>query len=69
MKKVYNIEIDCPNCALKCQEAVNKLDFVESCEINFITQKMTIDYDMSNDNLKKVVKTCKQIEPDFSIEA
>lgn len=68
MKKVYNIEIDCPNCALKCEDAIKKLDGIKSCSVNFISQKMTIEADDVDAMMKSVIKTAKKIEPDFEIE-
>lgn len=67
MKKTYNIEVDCAVCAKKCEDAINKLDEVSFCNINFITQKMTIEADDIDNILKKVIKACKKIEPDFEI--
>ena len=43
MKKSYKVEIDCPNCAAKVENAVNKLDGVTKCTINFMTQKLTLE--------------------------
>ncbi|MCR5705856.1 MAG: cation transporter [Acholeplasmatales bacterium] len=68
MVKTYRIEVDCANCAFKCQEAIKKLDFVNSCEINFMTQKMMLDAEDLDKNLKTVLKTARKIEPDFEIE-
>ncbi|MCI5582762.1 MAG: cation transporter [Anaeroplasma sp.] len=70
MKKVFKIEVDCAVCAGKCEEAINKLEDVISCNINFMTQKMTIEIDDNKFDsvLKKVVKTARKIEPDFEIE-
>lgn len=69
MKKVYKIEIDCANCAAKVEEAIKKVDGVNSVSINFMTQKMIIDI---NDNvfietMKKVEKAGKKAESDFEI--
>ncbi len=64
MKKVYEIEVDCAVCAGKIEEAVAKVDGVNSCAINFITQKMTIDYE-DESVLKKAKKVARRIEPDF----
>lgn len=68
MKKTFNIEIDCASCAAKCEEAVKKIDEVSSCNINFMTQKMEIEAEDVDAVIKKVVKVCKKIEPDFVIE-
>lgn len=69
MKKVYKIEIDCANCAAKVEEAIKKVDGVNSVSVNFMTQKMIIDI---NDNvfietMKKVEKAGKKAESDFEI--
>ena len=69
MKKVYKIEIDCANCAAKVEEAISKLDGVNSASLNFMTQKMILDLDESREEeiLKQVYKTAKKVEPDFCI--
>ena len=63
MKKVFNIEVDCAACALKCEEAIKKVEGVDA----FITQKMTIEADDVDAILKKALKTAKKVEPDFEI--
>ena len=69
MKKVYKIEIDCANCAAKVEEAIKKIDGVNSASLNFMTQKMIIDLDEAHEEeiIKQVYKTAKKIEPDFCI--
>ena len=67
MKKVFNIEVDCAACALKCEEAIKKVEGVDSCQINFITQKMTIEAADVEAILKKALKAAKKVEPDFEI--
>lgn len=66
MKKTYDIEVDCAACALKCEEAIKKVDGVNDCKINYMTQKMILD-SKSDDVLKKVLKAAKKVEPDFEI--
>jgi copper chaperone CopZ len=66
MKKTYDIEVDCAACALKCEEAIKKVDGVNDCKINYMTQKMILDSE-SDDVLKKVLKVAKKVEPDFEI--
>lgn len=66
MKKTYDIEVDCAACALKCEEAIKKVDGVIDCKINYMTQKMILDSE-SDDVLKKVLKAAKKVEPDFEI--
>ncbi len=67
MKKVFNIEVDCAACALKCEEAIKKVEGVDACQINFITQKMTIEAADVDAILKKALKAAKKVEPDFEI--
>ena len=70
MKKVYKLEdLDCANCARKMEEAVQKLEGVEDVSVNFMTQKMVITAEDArfDDIMKKVVKTCRKIEPDCRI--
>ncbi|MDE6013887.1 MAG: cation transporter [Anaeroplasmataceae bacterium] len=71
MKKIFKIEVDCAVCANKIEEGVKKVEGVTSCNVNFMTQKMTLEAsDEEFDKvLKKVIKVAKKIEPDFEIEA
>ncbi len=70
MKKIFKIEVDCAVCANKIEDAVNKVDGVTSCKVNYMTQKMTLEAsdEQFADVLKKAVKTAKRVEPDFEIE-
>ena len=67
MKKVYEVEIDCAACALKCEEAIKKVDGVKNCSINFLMQKMTIEADDVDAVMKSVLKAARKVEPDFDI--
>ncbi len=71
MKKSYNIEVDCANCAFLMENEAKKVDGVASVSVSFMTQKMSIDFDDNADCdlvLKKIIKVCKKIERDFEIE-
>ena len=70
MKKKFKCEIDCANCAAKVEEAAKKIDGVKSVSINFMTQKMTLeaDDDRFDEILEEVVRTGREVEPDFSVE-
>lgn len=70
MKKVIGIEVDCAVCAQKCEDAIKKVEGVNSCAVNFITQKMTIEVVDENADkiLKNALKAAKKIEPDFEME-
>lgn len=67
MRKTYQIEVDCAVCAQKCEDAIKKLDGINDCQINFMTQKMTLVAEDPDSLLKTVLKTCKKVEPDFAI--
>lgn len=70
MKKTYKIEVDCANCAAKMEAAVRKLPGVDAASVNYMTQKMTVDFSDDADiaaTMQAVTKACKKIEPDFSI--
>ena len=70
MKKTFELEdLDCANCARKMQEAVEKLDGVNSCSVNFMTQKMILDADDArfDDILKEAIQVMKKVEPDCTV--
>ena len=69
MKKVIKIEVDCAVCANKIQEAVAKVEGVNSVTVNFMTQKMIIDIndDQFDEVFKKAIKIAKKVEPDFEV--
>ena len=64
MKKTYNIEVDCANCAKKTEGVVD-------CTVNFMTLKMTVEFADDADTkkiMKAVLKNCKKVEDDCEIE-
>lgn len=67
MKKIFKIEVDCAICAQKCEDAIKKVEGVTSCQINFMTQKMTLEADDIDGVMKNVLKAAHKIEPDFEI--
>ena len=70
MKKSFKIEVDCPVCACKIEDAAKKVDGVEDCSVNYIMQKMSVTApdDSFDAVMKKIVKTARKIEPEFDIE-
>lgn len=70
MKKTYNIEVDCANCANKMQEAAKKVNGVKDASVNFMLLKMTVEFEEGaeiNSVMKDVVKACKKVEDDAEI--
>lgn len=71
MKKIYTIEVDCANCANLMEEAANKTEGVASATVNFMTQKMAVEFADGEDEkkvMKKVLKACRRVDPDCEIE-
>ena len=71
MKKTYAIEVDCANCANLMEEAARKTSGVASATVNFMTQKMIVEFEEGQDAkavMKNVLKACKKVEPDCEIE-
>ncbi|MCR5837901.1 MAG: cation transporter [Lachnospiraceae bacterium] len=70
MKKSYKIEVDCANCANKMEEATKKTAGVADCVVNFMTQKMKVEFEEGADVdsvMKEVLKNCKKVEDDCEI--
>jgi copper chaperone CopZ len=71
MKKTYNIEVDCANCANLMEEAARKTPGVASATVNFMTLKMIVEFEEGQEPkqvMKAVLKACKKVEPDCEIE-
>ena len=71
MKKQYKLdEIDCANCARELQDELAKLEGVTTVSVNFMTQKMTVEFAEGQDPkavMKAVLKNCKKVEDDCEI--
>ncbi len=70
MKKVYKIEVDCVNCANKMEAATKKTAGVKDAVVNFMTQKLTIEFEDGADAaavMKNVIRACKKVESDCEI--
>ena len=70
MKKTYKIEVDCANCANKMEAAANKTQGVKEAVVNFMAQKMVVEFGEGQDPaavMKTVRKNCKRVDDDFEI--
>ncbi|MBQ9525978.1 MAG: cation transporter [Fretibacterium sp.] len=70
MKKVYKIEVDCANCANKMEDAAKKTPGVRDATVNFMTLKMTVDFEEGQDTaavMRAVRENCKKVEEDCEI--
>ena len=70
MKKTYKIEVDCANCANKMEEAAKKTAGVKTATVNFMTQKIIVEFEDGQEPkavMQAVLKACKKVEPDCTI--
>ena len=70
MKKIYKIEVDCANCANKMEEAAKKTSGVKDASVNFMTLKMSIEFEDGADAaavMQSVRDACKKVEDDCEI--
>ena len=71
MTKTYKIEVDCANCANEMENATKKVEGIASASVNFMTQKMTVEFADGADEkavMKNVFKACRKVEPDCEIK-
>ena len=71
MKKTYKIEVDCANCANLMEDATNKIEGVAGAVVNYMTQKMVVEFAEGADEkavMKNVLKACRKVEPDCEID-
>ena len=70
MKKVLKMQdLDCANCAAKMENAIKKIDGVNSVSISFMSQKMFLDVEDSKYDIvvKEIVKVCKKVDSDCEV--
>ena len=70
MKKSYQIEVDCANCAREMEEAAARVEGVASVVVNFMTQKMNVEFAEGANAaavMQNVLKACKKVEPDCEV--
>lgn len=68
MKYKYNISnLDCANCALKIEDALNNDKNIINARVNFSSLKLSIETNLDGDVLKYVSKIVSKIEPDVVI--
>lgn len=73
MKKNFDIKnIDCANCAAKIEDRINKLKGVKEANLNFMMEKLTIEFESDGDDkvmqvIDEVKKIVSKVEPDAVI--
>ena len=70
MKIKYTIiGLDCPNCAAKLAGQMSNLEGVESAKINFLTEKLTVETSLGENEAYEALSTCaKAFSRDVKIE-
>lgn len=71
MTKTFKLEsLDCPVCAEKVERAVKSVRGVTSASVNFISEKLTVEYvGDSADKIFEIIKTAvKKANPDVVIK-
>ena len=65
IKKTYHISgFDCPNCAHKSETHLGKHECVDSCHIDFSTNKMYVTYKEKELEVEEIKKVIAQVESD-----
>ncbi len=71
MKKKIRLEgLCCANCAAKIEDKVGRIDGVDACTVNFLTEKMMIEVadEAVFEAIRPLIeKTTLKIEPDVRI--
>lgn len=70
MKKTYEIEVDCANCANLMEDAAKKTAGVRNAVVNFMTQKMIVEFEDVKDAasvMQEVYMNCRKVEDDCVI--
>ena len=70
MKKTYRIEVDCANCANKMEAAAAKTPGVKSAVVNFMLQKLIVEFEEGQDMvavMQQVAKNCRTASHDCEI--
>ncbi len=65
MEKIFRIKnLDCANCALKLEKKLSKIKGIESVEVNFLAQKITIcgNKEVFESKMDEIRKICKKFD-------
>ena len=70
MRKIYKVEnVDCANCALKMQNNILKIEGVKSATLNFLTQRLSVEFDESKvlTIIDELQNACRKIDKDVNV--
>lgn len=70
MKLKYTLTgLDCPNCAAKLSAMIEAKDGFQSVKINYLTEKITVETDLSEDEaLKVITETSKAFSKSIKVK-
>lgn len=71
MKKTYNIDVDCANCANLMENETKKTEGVKDASVNFMLLKMAVEFEDGVDEkevMTRVLANCQKAEPDCEID-
>lgn len=70
MKFKFNVTgLDCPNCATKLAKMIEDKDGVSSAKINFLTERLTVESELSEDDLLGLARgVAKSFDKSVKIE-
>jgi len=62
--------LDCANCAVQLENAIQKIDGVKNVSVNFMTGKLIFECNEEEEKeiIKKVKKAIRKEEPDLEVE-
>lgn len=65
MRKIFKVEnVDCANCARKMQDNILKIEGVTSATLNFLTQRLTVEFEESKVStiVEEMQTACRKID-------
>lgn len=65
MKKIFKVEnVDCANCARKMQDNILKIEGITSATLNFLTQRLTVEFEESKVStiVEEMQTACRKID-------
>lgn len=69
-KKFKMVNLDCANCAAKMEQAISKIEGVESAVVSFMAQKLTLVADDGHfdEIVDQADAICRKIDADCHLE-
>lgn len=65
MKKIFKVEnVGCANCARKMQDNILKIEGITSATLNFLTQRLTVEFEESKVStiVEEMQTACRKID-------